>query len=73
MADIQYRQLVLSSCRRKRTPVTVFLMNGFQMRGIIDAFDDDVVILISDKKQNMIFRHAISTINPSIPVTLPET
>ncbi len=73
MGDKKYSKLIFNECHRKRTPITVFLINGFQMRGIIDAFDDDVVILICDNKQNMIFRHAISTINPSIPVTLPET
>lgn len=72
MGDKKYSKLILNECHRKRTPVTVFLINGFQMRGIIDAFDDDVIILTCDKKQNMIFRHAISTINPSNPVTLPE-
>lgn len=49
---------------------TVFLMNGFQMRGQIVGFDDSVVILESEGRQQMIFKHAISTIVPfrAIPI-----
>lgn len=51
-------------------PVTVFLVNGFQMRGIVTGFDSFVVILESDGKQQMLYKHAISTIVPVSPVDL---
>ena len=55
---------VLSEVRRDKIPVTLFLMNGFQLRGIITGYDSFVVVLISDGKQQMIYKHAISTLVP---------
>ena len=54
----------LNQARRDRTPVTVFLMNGFQLRGTVRGFDAFVVIVDSDGKQQMIYKHAISTVVP---------
>lgn len=64
----------LTQLRRERRPVTVFLMNGFQMRGQITGFDAFVVVLMSDGKQQIIYKHAVSTIVPDRPVilTAPE-
>ena len=55
----------LNQARKDRTPVTVFLMNGFQMRGYILSFDQFAVLLLSDNRQNLIYKHAISTIQPT--------
>ena len=60
----------LLSARRNRTSVTVFLVNGFQMRGVITGFDSFVVILESDGKQQMLYKHAISTIVPIAAIDL---
>ena len=68
IANLQ--DLFLLSARRTRVPVTVFLVNGFQMRGIVTGFDSFVVILESDGKQQMLYKHAISTIVPVSPVDL---
>ena len=68
IANLQ--DLFLLSTRRARMPVTVFLVNGFQMRGIVTGFDIFVVILESDGKQQMLYKHAISTIVPVSPVDL---
>lgn len=62
----------LSAARRTAAQVTVFLMNGYQMRGVIHAFDPYVVILMSDSKQQVIYKHAISTITPDRPIPLEE-
>ena len=59
---------ILNEVRRERVPVTLFLMNGFQLRGIITGFDSFVVVLVSDGKQQMIYKHAISTLAPIRPV-----
>ena len=67
------QELFLLRARRDKVPVTVFLMNGFQMRGIITGFDDFVVVLDSDGKQQVIYKHAISTVAPLRPVDLSET
>ena len=64
------QDVFLSSARRNETPVTVFLMNGFQMRGTITGFDAFTVVLTADGKQNLIYKHAISTVSPARPVDL---
>ena len=46
----------------------MFLMNGFQLRGIITGYDSFVVVLVTDGKQQMIYKHAISTLVPSKPL-----
>ena len=60
----------LNETRREHQLVTVFLMNGFQMKGVITGFDSFVVCLVSEGRQQMIYKHAISTIVPSHPVRL---
>ncbi len=62
----------LSSARRAETPVTVLLMNGFQMRGVITGFDAFTVVLTTDGRQNLIYKHAISTVSPLKTVDLSE-
>ena len=68
IANLQ--DLFLLSARRARVPVTVFLVNGFQMRGVVTGFDSFVVVLESDGKQQMLYKHAISTIVPVSPMDL---
>ncbi|OLA30088.1 MAG: RNA chaperone Hfq, partial [Firmicutes bacterium CAG:137_57_8] len=53
---------LLRQVLKERLPVTLFLMNGFQLRGVVTGFDNFVVILVTDNKQQMIYKHAISTI-----------
>ena len=55
----------LNQARVGRTPVTLFLMNGFQMRGTIQSFDQFAVLLLADGRQNLIYKHAISTVQPT--------
>lgn len=66
------QDLFLLRARQERLPVTVFLMNGFQMRGIVTGYDPFVVVLDSDGRQQVIYKHAISTIVPIRPVELRE-
>ena len=60
----------LSVTRKTGTPVTMFLMNGFQIRGVVTGFDNFVVTVESEGKQQMIYKHAISTIVPAKSVIL---
>ena len=62
------QEAILKECRRDHVPVTLFLMNGFQLRGIITGFDSFVVVLVTDGKQQMIYKHAISTLAPNKPL-----
>jgi host factor-I protein len=59
---------ILKEVRRDKVPVTLFLMNGFQLRGTITGFDSFVVVLVSEGKQQMIYKHAISTLAPMKPL-----
>lgn len=70
---INLQDLFLQRARRDRVPVTLFLMNGFQMRGVITGFDAFVVVLDSDGRQQIVYKHAISTVAPIHPVELRET
>ena len=66
------QDLFLLRARRDKLPVTMFLMNGFQMRGYVTGFDAFTVVLTSDGKQQIVYKHAISTIVPERPVPLYE-
>ena len=59
---------ILKEVRRDRVPVTLFLMNGFQLRGVITGYDSFVVVLVTDGRQQMIYKHAISTLAPMKPL-----
>ena len=63
----------LNETRKEHQLVTVFLMNGFQMKGVVTGFDSFVVCLVSEGKQQMIYRHAISTLVPAHPIRLKQT
>ncbi len=67
------QEAILQEVRRDRVPVTLFLMNGFQLRGVITGFDNFVVVLVSDGKQQMIYKHAISTLAPIRPLKAAST
>ncbi|NLM62561.1 MAG: RNA chaperone Hfq [Clostridiales bacterium] len=54
----------LNQARKERVPLTIFLMNGVQMKGQVRGFDNFIVIIESDGKQQMVYKHAISTIIP---------
>ena len=60
----------LNYIRREKIPVTRFLMNGFQLRGVVRSFDSFVVLIDADGRQQMIYKHAISTVAPARPVSL---
>ncbi len=69
MSDaVNLQDAILKEVKRDRVPVTLFLMNGFQLRGIITGFDSFVVVLVTDGKQQMIYKHAISTLAPMKPL-----
>lgn len=63
---------MLNTLRREKQLITVFLMNGFQMKGTVTGFDDFTVILESEERQQMIYKHAISTLIPSKSITTWE-
>ena len=66
------QEIFLTRARKQGTPVTVFLINGFQLRGAVTGFDCFVVVLDTEGKQNLVYKHAISTIIPVKPINLAE-
>lgn len=62
--SINLQDVFLNQARKEKVSVTVFLTNGFQFKGIVKGFDNYVVILDCDGKQNLVYKHAISTICP---------
>ena len=67
---INLQDAFLNQARRERLNVTMFLMNGFQLHGVVKGFDGFTVILDSDGKQQLIYKHAISTVVPPRPIAL---
>lgn len=68
------QDLFLLRARKNRANVTIFLMNGYQLRGQITGYDAFVVVLMTEGKQQVIYKHAISTIVPEkmIPLNTEE-
>ena len=66
--NMNLQEAILRECIKDKVPLTLFLMNGFQLRGIVTGFDSFVVVLVSDGKQQMIYKHAISTLAPIRPL-----
>ena len=64
------QDIFLNQVRREKMGVTMFLMNGFQMHGVVKGFDGFTVVLDSEGKQQLIYKHAISTIVPARPINL---
>ena len=62
----------LKAVRREQSLVTVFLIYCFQLRGVVTGYDNYAVIIQSEGRQNMIYKHAISTISPAVAVSLRE-
>ena len=66
------QEIFLTRARKENVPVTMFLINGFQLRGTVTGFDCFTVVLDCDGRQNVIYKHAISTIAPQHPISLME-
>ena len=62
----------LNSVRKTKTPLTIFLVNGVKLQGVVTWFDNFCVLLRRDGQSQLVYKHAISTIMPSQPVQLYE-
>ncbi len=70
MKPINIQDVFLNQLRKNNVSVTVFLFNGFQLKGLVKSYDNFTVLLESDGKQQLIYKHAISTFVPSKTVSL---
>ncbi len=71
--EINLQDVFLNQARKERIPVTIYITNGFQFKGIVKGFDNYTVILDTEGRQNMIYKHAISTISPLRPISLLDS
>ena len=65
---INLQENFLNQARKENVPVTIHLVNGFQLKGMIRGFDQFTVVIDSMGRQQMVFKHAISTITPAKPL-----
>lgn len=72
MKNLNLQDIFLNQARKNKIIVTIFLVNGFQFRGMVKGFDNFTIILDSDGKQNLVYKHAVSTIVPAKPISILE-
>ncbi|RWP38852.1 MAG: RNA chaperone Hfq [Mesorhizobium sp.] len=64
------QDLFLNSVRKSKNPLTIFLINGVKLTGVVTSFDNFCVLLRRDGHSQLVYKHAISTIMPSQPVQM---
>lgn len=67
-AALNLQDIFLNQVRKEHTLITVYLVSGYQIKGYVKGFDSYTIVVDSDGKQQMIYKHAVSTIVPSKPV-----
>jgi host factor-I protein len=70
--QINLQDSFLNQIRKDNIPVTIYLVNGFQLKGLVRGFDNFTVVLDSDGKQQLVYKHAVSTITPFRTVNLSQ-
>ncbi len=70
--NVNLQDLFLNKARKENMSITVFLVNGYQIKGIVNGFDNYTIVMDSDGKQQLIYKHAISTIVPNKSIDLRE-
>lgn len=73
MKQMNLQDVFLNQARRDRISVTIYLTNGFQFKGVVRGFDSFTVILDCEGRQNLVYKHAISTIIPSHPINILDS
>lgn len=68
--QLNMQDAFLNQVRREKIPVTIYLVNGFQIKGVIRGFDNFTAIVEQEGRQQMVYKHAISTIAPIKPISI---
>lgn len=71
-APLNLQDVFLNNARKNNESVTIFLMNGVQVKGTVKGFDSYVVVVNNNNNENLIYKHAISTIIPSSTLITPK-
>ncbi|OGO78321.1 MAG: RNA chaperone Hfq [Clostridiales bacterium GWB2_37_7] len=66
--NINLQDVFLNQVRKEHIPITIFLVNGFQLKGLVKGFDNYTIVLDVDGKQQLVYKHAVSTISPIKPI-----
>lgn len=67
---LNLQDVFLNQARKEKIEITMFLMNGVQLKGLVKGFDNYIVFLENDGKQQMIYKHAISTVIPARTINM---
>ncbi|CDF57985.1 RNA chaperone Hfq [Thermobrachium celere] len=62
------QDVFLNNARKGKTPVSIHLVNGFQLKGLVKGFDSFTIILESEGKQILVYKHSVTTVTPAKPV-----
>jgi host factor-I protein len=71
MRQMPIQDVYLAEVKRQAVPVVIYLVNGFQLRGVVKGFDPFTIVLEFEHKAHLIYKHAVSTISPQGPVVAP--
>lgn len=66
--NINLQDVFLNQVRKEHTPITIYLVNGFQLKGMVKGFDNYTIVLDNEGKQQLVYKHAVSTIMPLKPI-----
>lgn len=69
---INLQDVLLNQIRKENISIIIYLVNGFQLKGHVKGFDNYTILLDSDGKQQLIYKHAISTISPSVAINMNQ-
>lgn len=72
MKAMNLQDTFLNQARKENVPITMHLLNGFQIKGQVKGFDSYTVVIEMMGKQQLVYKHAISTITPAHPLGRPE-
>lgn len=67
-SNINLQDIFLNQVRKENTSITIYLVNGFQLKGTVKGFDNYTIVLESDGRQQLIYKHAVSTISPNVQI-----
>lgn len=71
--SLNLQDIFLNQARKEKIPITIFLVSGYQFKGLVKGFDSYIVILDCEGKQQMVYKHAISTIVPNRPIAILDS
>ncbi|MBE3595060.1 MAG: RNA chaperone Hfq [Candidatus Carbobacillus altaicus] len=71
--SINIQDAFLNQVRKENIPITVYLVNGFQLRGFIRGFDNFTIVIETEGRQQLVYKHAISTFAPARNVNLQQS